>query len=85
MDANNNIWPVADHQAITGQFRVITCDTFKGPFADELVGDYPTLETAIEKAKRCVCPGEGCYVYDDRGICLWSHFEPDSWIEPERP
>jgi hypothetical protein len=39
------------HAAPSGQFRVIACDTFEGPLADYLVGEFPDLRDAIQAAK----------------------------------
>ena len=56
-----------DQMAPEGKFRVIGVDTFEGPCADYLVGDYDTLEEAAG-----VCAKHGgqmnpVYVYDDTG------------------
>src|ERR1039458_6638724 len=42
--------PTPAHRAPLGQFRVIACDTFEGPFADTLVGDFTKLDAAVAAA-----------------------------------
>jgi hypothetical protein len=63
-------------RAPSGQFRVIACDTFEGPFTDEFVGDYSTLDAAIEAAKANLCPMTAVYVYDDTGQCRFHEYQP---------
>jgi len=59
--------PRHDLKAPKGMYRVIGVDTFEGPFADYLVGDF----TSIDEAKKRACQGAGemnpRYVYDDSG------------------
>jgi len=62
--------------APSGKFRVIACDTFEGPFADEVVGDYDTLDTAIEAAKANLVPMTAVYVYDDTGQLRFNEYMP---------
>ncbi len=57
-----------------GKLRVIACDTFEGPFADELVGDYCTLNEAISAAKAELSPMVAVYVYDEKGQCCFSEY-----------
>jgi hypothetical protein len=59
-----------------GQFRVIACDTFESPFADEFVGDYSTLDAAIEAAKANLVPMTAVYVYDDTGQLRFNEYMP---------
>jgi hypothetical protein len=66
--------PVVEHKAPSGQFRAILCDTFEGPFADYLIGDYDTLDVAIEAAKPA--PMIPVYVYDDTGQCRFHGWMP---------
>ena len=54
-------------RAPKGKFRVIGVDTFEGPTADYLIGDYKTLDEAKK-----VCDEHGgtmniTYVYDEAG------------------
>lgn len=56
-----------EHQSPAGQFRAIACDTFEGPFADYLVGDFAELDAAIAAAKGAFEPMTSVYVYDDTG------------------
>jgi hypothetical protein len=63
-------------RAPSGKFRVIACDTFEGPFADYLVGDYNTLDAAIEAAKDQLCPMTAVYVYDETGQCRFHDYRP---------
>ena len=65
-----------DHQAPAGQFRVIAVDRFKGLADDELVGDFTTLDAAIEAANAEADPWYAVYVYDADGVCVWSHLGP---------
>jgi hypothetical protein len=62
--------------APSGRFRVIACDTFEGPSANELVGDYSTLDAAIEAAKNNLCPMTAVYVYDDTAQCRFHCYMP---------
>ena len=55
---------------------MIACDTFEGPFADELVGDYNTLERAIAAARAELSPMVAVYVYDENGRCCFNGYEP---------
>jgi hypothetical protein len=50
-----------------GKFRVVGVDTFEGPTADYLIGDYPTLKAATEEAKKHGGQMNPVYVYDDKG------------------
>lgn len=64
------------HRAPPGRFRVIACDTFEGPFADALVGDFDTLDAALHAAKDELCPMTAVYVYDDAGALKFSDYRP---------
>ena len=59
-----------------GKLRVIACDTFEGPFADELVGDYQNMEDAIAAAKASLSPMVAVYVYDEKGQCCFHDYKP---------
>jgi hypothetical protein len=65
-----------EHEVSTGQFRVIACDTFESPFADEFVGDYSTLDAAIEAAKANLVPMTAVYVYDETGQLRFNEYMP---------
>jgi hypothetical protein len=65
----------AEHKAPPGQFRVIACDTFEGPFADTSVGDFTKLDSAIAAAKDALEPLTAVYVYDDTGLCRFNEFQ----------
>lgn len=64
------------HRAPSGQFRVIACDTFEGPFADSLVGDFPDLQNAIQAAKDELSAMVAVYVYDDQGAVRFNDYRP---------
>ena len=66
--------PVVEHKAPTGQFRAILCDTFEGPFADYLIGDYDSLGAAIEAAKAALSSMVSVYVYDDTCQCRFHDY-----------
>lgn len=58
-------------KAPTGKFRVVGVDTFEGPKAEYLIDDYDTRWKA-----KMACDIHGgsmnpCYLYDDRGVCLY--------------
>jgi hypothetical protein len=59
-----------------GAFRVIACDTFEGPFADAVVGDFTTLDEAIKAAKNALEPMTAVYVYDDTGQLKFNAYMP---------
>ena len=63
-------------RAPSSQFRVIACDTFESPTADELVGDFPTLDEAIAAARKNLAPMTAVYVYDDAGQCRFHDYMP---------
>jgi hypothetical protein len=50
-----------------GKFRVVGVDTFEGPCADYLIGDYPTQAEAEHEAKQHGGVMNPVYVYDDKG------------------
>lgn len=58
-------------QAPMGKFRVLGVDTFEGPFADYLIGDYEREHDAILIAKDSAGTMNPVYVYDDRGTVVW--------------
>ena len=68
--------PTVEHRAPAGQFRVIACDTFEGPFADYLVGDFAELDAAIAAAKGALEPMTAVYVYDKNGQLKFNAYEP---------
>ena len=52
-----------------GRFQLLEVDTFEGPFAETLAGDYPTVEAALAAGTRFK-RGQSLlrfYVYDDQG------------------
>jgi hypothetical protein len=67
--------PTSAHRAPLGLFRVIACDTFEGPFADTLVGDFTKLDAAVAAAHRAIEPMTAVYVYDDSGLLRFSDFQ----------
>jgi hypothetical protein len=71
-----NPWTNDNLQAPAGQYRVIVFDRFKGLPDEEIVGDFPTLDAAIEAANGETDPWYAAYVYDDDGDCVWSHLGP---------
>lgn len=64
------------HAAPSGQFRVIACDTFEGPFADYFVGEFNDLQDAIRAAKGELSAMVAVYVYDDQGIVRFHEYRP---------
>lgn len=54
-------------KAPKGKFRVIGVDTFEGPTADYLIGDYASLGDAIAVAKQKGGVMNPVYVYDESG------------------
>lgn len=68
--------PNIAHRAPSGQFRVIGCDTYEGPLADFLIGDYLKQNVATDAAKAALSPMVAVYVYDDQGKCLFNKFQP---------
>ncbi len=68
--------PTVEHQGPPSQFRVIACDTFEGPFADYLVGDFAELDAAIAAAKGALSPMMAVYVYDETGRLEFNEFQP---------
>ena len=59
-----------------GQFRVVGVDTFEGPFADFLVGDFTEKQIAIQAAKERAGKMAPYYVYDDKGKLLYAAGKP---------
>ena len=59
-----------------GKFRLVGVDTFEGPLADYLIGDYDTKEAAIEDCKRHGGHMNPCYVFDDAGNSLFRAGKP---------
>lgn len=58
---------MTEKTAPIGKFRVIGVDTFEGPTADYLIGDYKDRETAINTARIRGGTMNPTYVYDDQG------------------
>ncbi len=54
-------------RAPKGKYRVLGVDTFEGPFADYLIGDYYSLSGAKKAAKREAGEMNPVYVYNDEG------------------
>jgi hypothetical protein len=65
-----------DHHAPRGKFRVIGVDTFEGPFADHLIADCTTLQSAIQLASAHGAEMNPVYVYDDKGKFLFKDTGP---------
>jgi hypothetical protein len=59
-----------------GKFRLIGVDTFEGPFADFIVGDFTSKDDAIREAAKRARKMNPMYVYDDAGTLLFSAGEP---------
>lgn len=57
-------------KAPAGKFRVVGVDTFEGPRADYLIGDYSLLEKAKEVADEHGGTMNPVYVYDAGGKML---------------
>lgn len=55
-----------------GKFRVVGVDTFEGPTADYLVGDFGTSAEAIQVAHKNGGEMNICYVYDDTGEIVFT-------------
>ena len=68
--------PMPEHRVPADQFRVIACDTFEGPFADYLVGNFADLQTAIRAAKGALEPMTAVYVYDAKGVLQFNDYKP---------
>jgi len=64
------------HEASSRHFRVIACDTFEGPFADHLVGEFTDLTDAIRAAKNALEPMTSVCVYDDKGVLQFNKYQP---------
>lgn len=62
--------------APTGRFRVIGVDTFEGPDADFLIGDFSTEADAIGTAKKRADNMKPVYVHDDKGELRFSAGKP---------
>lgn len=60
-------------KAPKGKFRVVGVDTFEGPRADYLIGDYDTQEEAEAMATKRGGVMNPTYVYDDKGIGALFH------------
>jgi hypothetical protein len=58
--------------APAGKFRVLGVDTFSGPCADFLVGDFVSKDDAIREATKRAGSMTGMHVYDDAGEHVFS-------------
>ena len=63
--------PRNELRAPPGLYRVIGVDTFEGPLADYLIGDFASLQKAEKAAKADAGEMNPCYVYDDQGTMLF--------------
>ena len=59
--------PRNELKAPPGLYRVIGVDTFEGPTADYLIGDFASLQKAEKAAQDEGGEMNPCYVYDDKG------------------
>lgn len=59
-----------------GKFCLIGVETFVGPFADFLVGDFVSKDDAIREATKLAGDMNPMYVYDDAGELLYSAGKP---------
>lgn len=59
-----------------GRFRVVLVDTFEGPFADVLLGDFSNQQDAKKVALAHAGNMTPCYVYDDCGKLIFSAGKP---------
>lgn len=82
-DARIPVLPPADSLAGRGQliaprgkFRLIGVDTFEGPFADFLVGDFDNRDDAIAEATARGKAMTPMYLYDDAGKLVFSAGKP---------
>ena len=64
----------AARTAPKGQFRVLAVDTWNPPGDHEIIGDFPTLEAAVQVANKHAASSKAggddyteYYVYDDQG------------------
>jgi hypothetical protein len=78
-DGPSDVLPPADSLAgrgeliaPTGRYRLVGVDTFEGPFADFLVGDFDNREDAIAEAAARAGRLQPFYVYNDRGELVFS-------------
>lgn len=58
--------------APVGKFRLLGVDTFEGPAADFLVGDFNNRAEAIAEATKRAGPMKPMYVYGDDGALVFS-------------
>jgi 5-methylcytosine-specific restriction endonuclease McrA len=68
---NNFPERIHDRKAPAGKFRLLGVDTFYGPGADFLVGDFSYRTEAITEATRRASDMKPFYVYDDAGHLLY--------------
>lgn len=52
------------------EYRVIGVDTFEGPFADYLIGDFLSKEDALEAVAKHGGEMNLVYCYDDQGTLI---------------
>jgi hypothetical protein len=62
---------IHDRKAPAGKFRLLGVDTFEGPGADFLVGDFNDKDEAITEAVKRTRDMVPYYVYDDTGKLLF--------------
>jgi hypothetical protein len=55
-----------------GKFRVVGVDTFEGPTADYLIGDFDSLKEAMAETDKHGGVMNPVYCYDDQGTMLHS-------------
>ena len=58
-------------KAPKGKYRVIGVDTFEGPNADYLIGDYKSINKAMKAVDEHGGTMNPCYLYDDAGKLLY--------------
>ena len=71
-----NLGPKNKLKAPKGKFRVIGVDTFEGPTADYLIGDFPSLAEAQSAAKEHAGDMNPVYVYNDAGVMVFNAGKP---------
>lgn len=62
-----------------GRFRLLEVDTFEGPFAETVMGSFPTVKEALDVGTQ-LKDGHGMlkyYVYDDKGDYI-AEADPDA-------
>lgn len=77
--------PMPEHRAPADKLRVIACDTFEGPFADYLVGNFADLQAAIRAAIGALEPMTAVYVYDDKGVLQFNDYQTGGGTTTKHP